>query len=121
MAKRATPHARRLANRDIKDVDPQAEWRIDKYRNGLSGKGERLKSFEVKTVSDDGIRLWVNGQQLINAWTSHTSREDRGSIALKATQAYTIQIRARRTLITIAFVFGLIAPPPLQQTRRRRG
>jgi excisionase family DNA binding protein len=40
--------------RDIKDVDPQAEWRIEKYRNGLSGKGERLKSFEIKSVSDDG-------------------------------------------------------------------
>jgi excisionase family DNA binding protein len=39
---------------DIKDADPQAEWRIEKYRNGLTGKGERLKSFEIKQVSDDG-------------------------------------------------------------------
>ena len=53
------------------------------------------ETYTFYTQSDDAVRLWVNGQQLINAWTSHTSREDRGSIALKATQSYTIQVDYR--------------------------
>ena len=47
------------------------------------------------TQSDDAVRLWVNGQQLINSWTSHTSREDRGTIWLAANRSYTIQIDYR--------------------------
>ena len=47
------------------------------------------------TQSDDAVRLWVNGQQLINSWTNHTSREDKSTITLKATQAYTIAIDYR--------------------------
>jgi fibronectin type 3 domain-containing protein len=47
------------------------------------------------TQSDDAVRLWVNGQQLINSWTNHTSREDKATITLKATQAYTIQVDYR--------------------------
>ncbi|MCW2760249.1 MAG: 1,4-beta cellobiohydrolase [Marmoricola sp.] len=47
------------------------------------------------TQSDDGVRLWVNGQQLINSWTAHASREDRATITLKATQSYTIQVDFR--------------------------
>ena len=31
----------------------------------------RLTTFT--TVADDGVRLWVNGQLLINDWTTHTS------------------------------------------------
>ncbi len=36
------------------------------------------------TNSDDGVRLWVNGQQLIDNWTLHAPTEDSGSIALTA-------------------------------------
>jgi hypothetical protein len=42
------------------------------------------------TVSDDGVRLWVNGQQLVNNWTDHGPTENSGSIALVAGQSYTI-------------------------------
>jgi hypothetical protein len=44
------------------------------------------------TVSDDGIRLWVNGQQLINNWTNHGPTENSGSIALVAGQKYEIKL-----------------------------
>jgi YVTN family beta-propeller protein len=36
------------------------------------------------TFSDDGVRLWVNGQLIINNWTPHGVTEDTGSIALTA-------------------------------------
>ncbi len=44
------------------------------------------------TSSDDGVRLWVNGQQLINNWTNHAPTENSGSISLTAGQKYDIKL-----------------------------
>jgi hypothetical protein len=44
------------------------------------------------TVSDDGVRLWVNGQQIINNWTNHSATENSGTIALTAGQRYDIRM-----------------------------
>jgi PA14 domain/Pectate lyase superfamily protein len=44
------------------------------------------------TQSDDGIRLWVNGQQIINNWTNHSVTENSGTIALTAGQKYDIRV-----------------------------
>ncbi|HEX5221018.1 MAG TPA: PA14 domain-containing protein [Verrucomicrobiae bacterium] len=38
--------------------------------------------------SDDGQRLWVNGQLLVNDWALHGATEQSGSIALNANQHY---------------------------------
>ena len=38
------------------------------------------------TQSDDGIRLWVNGQLLINNWTEHALTENVGAISLSLGQ-----------------------------------
>lgn len=44
-----------------------------------------------RTVSDEGVRLWVNGVQVINNWTAHTSTADTSpAITLSAGQRYTI-------------------------------
>jgi hypothetical protein len=39
-------------------------------------------TYTFYTVSDDGIRLWVNGQLIINNWTLHGPTENSGSIVL---------------------------------------
>lgn len=44
------------------------------------------------TNSDDGVRLWVNGQQLINHWDNHGPTEDKGTIWLTAGQKYDIKM-----------------------------
>ncbi len=44
------------------------------------------------TRSDDGIRLWVNEQQIINNWTDHAVQEDQGTITLQAGQRYDIRL-----------------------------
>jgi hypothetical protein len=44
------------------------------------------------TQSDDGIRLWVNGQQIINNWTDHAPTENSGTISLAAGQKYDIRL-----------------------------
>jgi PKD repeat protein len=42
------------------------------------------------TGSDDGVRLWVNGTQIINNWTNHAPTENSGTITLNAGQKYSI-------------------------------
>jgi hypothetical protein len=50
------------------------------------------ETYTFYTYSDDGVRLWVNGQQIINNWTDHAPTENRGQIALTAGQKYDIKI-----------------------------
>jgi hypothetical protein len=44
------------------------------------------------TTSDDGIRLWVNGQLLLENWTDHGDTEDRGTVKLEAGKKVEIKI-----------------------------
>jgi hypothetical protein len=44
------------------------------------------------TVSDDGIRLWVNGQLLIDNWTNHGPTENSGALSLNAGQRYDLKL-----------------------------
>jgi uncharacterized repeat protein (TIGR03806 family) len=43
-------------------------------------------------TSDDGNRVWVNNQLLINQWVDQGATESSGSISLKAQQLYNIRI-----------------------------
>ena len=49
-------------------------------------------TYTFYTNSDDGVRLWVNGQQLVNNWTTHAATENSGSIALTAGQKYDVTL-----------------------------
>ena len=50
-------------------------------------------SYRFSTVSDDGVRLWVNGQQVINNWTDHAATTNTSaSISLTAGVKYTITL-----------------------------
>ncbi len=55
-------------------------------------EAEYSESYTFYTASDDGVRLWVNGQELINNWTDHGSTEDSGTINLVAGQKYDIKV-----------------------------
>jgi len=48
------------------------------------------ETYIFTTSSDDGIRLWVNGSQIINNWTDHAPIDNTGSISLSAGQKYDI-------------------------------
>ncbi len=52
-------------------------------------------TFYAKT--NDGPRLWVNGQQIVNHWTSTTTQEWTGTIALTANQRYSIKLEYHET------------------------
>jgi hypothetical protein len=38
-------------------------------------------TYLVRTISDDGIRVWMDGERIIDHWTSHESAIDRAPIA----------------------------------------
>jgi hypothetical protein len=50
-------------------------------------------NYTFTTVSDDGVRLWVNGNPVINNWSVHAPATDNSSsIALTAGQRYDIRL-----------------------------
>jgi hypothetical protein len=50
-------------------------------------------SYRFTTLSDDGVRLWVNGQLLIDNWTNHApTTNTSAAISLSAGVKYTITL-----------------------------
>lgn len=66
----------------------------DTFSVRWTGKIEPLHSEEYTfyTVSDDGVRLWVNGTKIIDNWNDHSAVENKGTIALRAGQKYDIKL-----------------------------
>jgi hypothetical protein len=58
--------------------------------------GQVIPSFTEKytfyTQSDDGVRLWVNGQLLVDNWTAHPLTENSGSLSLQAGLPYELKL-----------------------------
>jgi PA14 domain len=54
-----------------------ARWtgRIDPPQTG---------TYRLRTVSDDGVRLWVGGRLVVDNWTNHGATEDEASVELAA-------------------------------------
>jgi len=48
------------------------------------------ETYTFHTNSDDGVRLWVDGQLLIDNWTDHANTEDRGTTDLIAGGTYNV-------------------------------
>lgn len=52
------------------------------------------EKFTFYVTANDGDRLWVNHQLLIDHWSAHSSGEDKGTITLKAGKSYDIQLES---------------------------
>lgn len=50
------------------------------------------QNYTFTTRSDDGVRLWVNGQRVIDNWTDHSVTENSVSLPLTAGVKYNIQM-----------------------------
>ena len=48
--------------------------------------------YTLYTASNDGVRLWINGRQLIDNWTDHSETEDQASIRLEAGKRHEIKL-----------------------------
>ena len=42
------------------------------------------QTYDIISVTDDGVRLWVNGQLVVNNWNDHGESWDNGTITLQA-------------------------------------
>ena len=50
------------------------------------------EAYTFSTESDDGVRLWVDGKELVNNWTDHGVTENNGTIVLEAGHKYDIKL-----------------------------
>jgi hypothetical protein len=48
--------------------------------------------YTICAVGDDGVRLWVNGELLINDWIDSSAKERCGTIALTGSQTYSLKL-----------------------------
>ncbi|HEY7118860.1 MAG TPA: DUF4038 domain-containing protein [Tepidisphaeraceae bacterium] len=50
------------------------------------------QEYTFSTVSDDGVRLWVNGKLIVDRWNDHALRVDRGTLFLTQGHLYDIKL-----------------------------
>ncbi|MBA1147359.1 thrombospondin type 3 repeat-containing protein [Ectothiorhodospiraceae bacterium WFHF3C12] len=50
------------------------------------------KTYTFHTITDDGVRVWVGDQLIIENWSHHSETEDTGSVTLEAGRAYSIRM-----------------------------
>jgi hypothetical protein len=73
---------------------PDAAISAPQFSVRWTGQVEALydETYTFQTTSDDGIRVWVDGVEIIDDWTSHPKTVDTGTIALRAGQHYGIVV-----------------------------
>ncbi|MDZ7950918.1 PA14 domain-containing protein [Nostoc sp. DedQUE09] len=73
---------------------PDPSIAVDTFSVRWTGKVEAKYSetYNFYTTSDDGVRLWVNGQQIINKFVDQPATAYSGSIALVAGEKYDIKL-----------------------------
>lgn len=73
---------------------PSPALRTDGFSARFTGQvmPQYSQPYTFIVQSDDGVRLWVNGQLLIDNWTNHPATENRGSISLTAGQPASIRV-----------------------------
>jgi len=70
-------------------VVPNDQFSV-RWEGLVEARSDELYTFHV--THDDGARLWVNNQLIIDNWTDHAAIEDSGSIALQLGQRYSIRL-----------------------------
>ena len=50
------------------------------------------EAYTLTTQSDDGIRVWLNGNLIINNWTNHAAAYNSATVNLSQGQFYTIKV-----------------------------
>jgi hypothetical protein len=79
---------------DWKKGSPYSSIGSDTFSVRWSGwlKTRISGTYKFYTLSDDGVRLWVDGKLIIDNWTDHPITEDSGTIALDAVSSYEIKL-----------------------------
>lgn len=79
---------------DWQNGSPSAVVNADNFSVRWTGQiqAKYSEAYTFSTSSDDGIRLWVDGKQLVNDWTDHAPKSDTGTIVMVAGQKYDIKM-----------------------------
>lgn len=120
-------------NYDWRNGSPDIQLGPDTFSVRWTGKIAVPTSgtYTFHTYSDDGIRLWVNNQKIIDDWTDHPPQENSGSINLTAGQQYEIKVEyyengggavarllwsgpnvAKQVIPNSAYIITQSSPPP---------
>ncbi len=86
------------ATEDLIDHD----WGSNEVAGGLSDsvsarwtadlEAPFTETYQLTTTTDDGVRLWLNGRQLIDNWTDHSSTDDVATVDLVGGQFYRVRM-----------------------------
>jgi hypothetical protein len=89
-------------NFDWDNDSPDAAIDADTFSARWTGQVQAQKSetYTFYAKADDGVRLWVDGQLLINVWRDQGTTEYWGSIALVAGQKYDIKMEYYESSLT---------------------
>jgi uncharacterized protein (DUF1800 family) len=85
----------RQINFEWAERSPSAELPVDEFSVRWIGEVEAPATgdYTFATLADDGVRLWVNGEKLIDDWNLHSPTAQRGTaIQLTAGQRYSIRL-----------------------------
>jgi len=71
---------------------PDASVPVDQFSARWTGEVEAgfTETYSFYTNTDDGARLWIDGQQLVNDWNDHGATENKGKIDLVAGNTYSL-------------------------------
>ncbi len=72
----------------MSSIDP------DTFSVHWTGKVKALGTGEYTffTLSDDGVRLYIDGKLVIDNWQDHPATEDSGKISLEAGKSYDLKL-----------------------------
>jgi hypothetical protein len=73
------------------------------------------ETYTFSTNSDDGVRLWVNNQQVIGDWVDHSPMVNTGTIALVAGQMYDLRLEYYENLGDAVMQLSWSSPSTPQQ------
>jgi glucose/arabinose dehydrogenase len=81
-------------NFDWANGSPSSSLAADSFAIRWVGQVEPRVSetFTFRTTTDDGVRLWVNDQLIIDSWINQSATDRTGSIALQAGVRYSIRM-----------------------------
>jgi hypothetical protein len=80
---------------DLGIGSPDPAIQPEEFSAVWTGQVQAIESgkYRFQTSSDDGVRLWVNGQQIISNWTDHAPTTNTSSaVSLVAGQKYAITL-----------------------------
>jgi predicted alpha-1,2-mannosidase len=79
---------------DWKEGSPAGGVPAEKFSVRWTGKvrAEADGTYYFTTFTDDGVRLWVDGKLLVDAWTDQRPSEHAGEVALEAGKLYDLRM-----------------------------